>query len=450
MLSYMLPVEEKSQTSRNINLNLNLQNTTSTKLHTTPSDLDHDHHEHDDVDENTKLLSAEAADNYIATNYTSNRNGNLIKNGNSKINYNMNISLCNNNLINGNSTSNDNNNINNINNNHNFNNSNNVNAIIKNSDSLSNETRSADEKETDTEHSDSVATSENTVNNNVNDETSNNNGDSKKIIKMSKLGSKNVTLKRVSFGSSKGSMVETLIFETPTPLPEHAEREFFSSVNATTGGQETNGLNDSGIELQEELERSKVRVSFFQSSKPQQVSPPCSENTSLYYGDNYYNNNSLIDSFLHNSALSETDSRMTAVIPPDFNSTDSGWDNPFRPDGDLSREADEIVNMIKGGKPITPTGDQSLLANGTHVDDSHDANGTAVVDSAMTKLEASPLLSQQNGTKSPQKTTTVNGDATKDAPQTQVSNQTVPGPQSASHVVIDEKKKKGRACCVIQ
>ena len=37
-------------------------------------------------------------------------------------------------------------------------------------------------------------------------------------------------------------------------------------------------------------------------------------------------------------------------------STDSGWDNPFRPDGDLSREADEIVELIKGGKPITPTG----------------------------------------------------------------------------------------------
>jgi hypothetical protein len=31
-----------------------------------------------------------------------------------------------------------------------------------------------------------------------------------------------------------------------------------------------------------------------------------------------------------------------------FHSTDSGWDNPFRPDGDLSREADEIVNLIKG------------------------------------------------------------------------------------------------------
>lgn len=36
------------------------------------------------------------------------------------------------------------------------------------------------------------------------------------------------------------------------------------------------------------------------------------------------------------------------VISILFYSTDSGWDNPFRPDGDLSREADEIVNMIKG------------------------------------------------------------------------------------------------------
>jgi hypothetical protein len=51
-------------------------------------------------------------------------------------------------------------------------------------------------------------------------------------------------------------MVETLIFETPTPLPEHAEREFFSSTDPVTGGGDgkdtTNGLNDSSIELQEE------------------------------------------------------------------------------------------------------------------------------------------------------------------------------------------------------
>ena len=62
-------------------------------------------------------------------------------------------------------------------------------------------------------------------------------------------------LPRVSFGSSKGSMVETLVFETPTPLPEHAEREFGFPANKSTGGQCANsssGHDDSGIGLQEE------------------------------------------------------------------------------------------------------------------------------------------------------------------------------------------------------
>uniref|UniRef100_A0A336N3S2 CSON005941 protein n=1 Tax=Culicoides sonorensis TaxID=179676 RepID=A0A336N3S2_CULSO len=35
---------------------------------------------------------------------------------------------------------------------------------------------------------------------------------------------KKVTLKRVSFGSSKGSMVETVVYETPTPVSEYPER----------------------------------------------------------------------------------------------------------------------------------------------------------------------------------------------------------------------------------
>lgn len=47
-------------------------------------------------------------------------------------------------------------------------------------------------------------------------------------------------------------MVETLIFETPTPLPEHAEREFFPSTDKSETETNENGLDDSGIELQEE------------------------------------------------------------------------------------------------------------------------------------------------------------------------------------------------------
>uniref|UniRef100_A0A1B0AEF9 Uncharacterized protein n=1 Tax=Glossina pallidipes TaxID=7398 RepID=A0A1B0AEF9_GLOPL len=61
----------------------------------------------------------------------------------------------------------------------------------------------------------------------------------------------------VSFGSSKGSMVETLVFETPTPLSEHVEPNFgFGS----DGDRRTPAYNmhakinmeDSGIEVQED------------------------------------------------------------------------------------------------------------------------------------------------------------------------------------------------------
>lgn len=154
MLSYMLPVEEKSsQNTRNLSLNLNLQNTTQS--HTSP-DADQ-HYNVDIIDENTQLLAVERQD-YMQVKL--NGNGNLITKGE---NYNMNITnnnLCNNSLI---GTSHSNNN-----------------SIIKNSDCRVN----VDDE--------SGANNENSVNNN--DET--NTQSDKKIVKMTKLGSKSVTLKR--------------------------------------------------------------------------------------------------------------------------------------------------------------------------------------------------------------------------------------------------------------
>jgi hypothetical protein len=47
-------------------------------------------------------------------------------------------------------------------------------------------------------------------------------------------------------------MVETLIFETPTPLPEHAEKEFFSSTIHNAPESQENGLDDSGIGIEQE------------------------------------------------------------------------------------------------------------------------------------------------------------------------------------------------------
>ncbi|WP_407809546.1 hypothetical protein, partial [Staphylococcus aureus] len=53
--------------------------------------------------------------------------------------------------------------------------------------------------------------------------------------------------------------------------------------------------------------------------------------------------------------------------PPKYQhraSTDSGVDNPFRPDGELSKEVENIVITIKDGKPIVEEVIQPQ-ANGT-------------------------------------------------------------------------------------
>ena len=57
------------------------------------------------------------------------------------------------------------------------------------------------------------------------------------------------------------------------------------------------------------LERSRVKVTFFQSIKPQQISPPNIEHQ-FCFGDNFFNNNSLIDSFLN-----ESENKMSTAIP---------------------------------------------------------------------------------------------------------------------------------------
>lgn len=131
---------------------------------------------------------------------------------------------------------------------------------------------------------------------------------------------------------------------------------------------------------------------------------------------------------------------MTAALMPDYKrnlSIDDGSENPFRPDGELSKEADEIVNLIKGGNLTTP-----LTENHPQIIDVQD--GAAVVKEA-TKLDASSP--KKNGSRNHQNENS-NGEAI--AETNQVSNQTVPGPQSATSVVIEEKKKKKNNCCVIQ
>ncbi|XP_011697172.1 PREDICTED: uncharacterized protein LOC105455502 [Wasmannia auropunctata] len=142
-------------------------------------------------------------------------------------------------------------------------------------------------------------------------------------------------------------------------------------------------------------------------------------------------------------------------VPKDTNdgneSTDSGWDNPFRPDGDLSREADEIVELIKGGKPITPTPGQNAPP----------------LPGCDGKSDSSPLLKSGNCHSSP-RPGQENGSARSGTPSkagqpvnekvgasrtatVEVARMTAQGPGDASQVEhVTLKKKPKCKCCVLQ
>jgi hypothetical protein len=128
-------------------------------------------------------------------------------------------------------------------------------------------------------------------------------------------------------------------------------------------------------------------------------------------------------------------------------STDSGWDNPFRPDGDLSREADEIVEMIKGGKPITPT-------PGSTAPELPSVEENGVV-SERTGLLGKEVGERQEGSPPKAKkeppingTPLTNGDGPAQV-EPQRSTLLAPSdPSQVEHVTL--KKKPKCKCCVIQ
>lgn len=124
-------------------------------------------------------------------------------------------------------------------------------------------------------------------------------------------------------------------------------------------------------------------------------------------------------------------------------STDSGWDNPFRPDGDLSREADEIVGLIKEGKPITPTS-----VNGS-VKITVDERDGAIAVQAKPQLAAAPPTSATTTASSPKKGT--NGTANCEKAGVVEVQRTIVSPSTGGEVepVIIKKKPKCK-CCVIQ
>lgn len=237
-------------------------------------------------------------------------------------------------------------------------------------------------------------------------------------------GGKHQSLKRVSFGSSKGSMVETLIFESPvqeetepSPVPENVVlNPFPEDVDQT------------------EAEREKVRVTFFQQSKPQEVDLP--DEPVLFH-----------DTDLMMAATVASMNESNHIVYNRTESTESGWENPFRPGGELSKEADEIVELIKGGKPITP-GTTPTIPNATdHLDGTNQNNVEPITQSPKKSgaLNAAAPKSANGNVKNDAKNSASSPGAV------DVQRGTIKPDGDASqveHVTI--KKKPKCKCCVIQ
>ncbi|ODM97580.1 hypothetical protein Ocin01_09099 [Orchesella cincta] len=109
-----------------------------------------------------------------------------------------------------------------------------------------------------------------------------------------------------------------------------------------------------------------------------------------------------------------------------------GWDNPFRPDGDLSKEADQIVELIKEGKPIN---DETLRSKSPSV---NETMNTSTSIPTQNQLNASPKGKEVNGSATNGTSGPVDIQHTVVTPAAQAGQ--------VEHVVL--KKKKG--CCVIQ
>ncbi|XP_054153025.1 uncharacterized protein LOC128951778 [Oppia nitens] len=121
--------------------------------------------------------------------------------------------------------------------------------------------------------------------------------------------------------------------------------------------------------------------------------------------------------------------RRVAFVDVDHNHVmnDSGVDNPFRPGSELSREADIIVNLIKEGKPITPTKETVDSPNGFNA-----INGKK----DMNLLEKSP---EMNGTPKSRTPAVV-----------EVQHSLIIPPQESKQVAEEVNLKKKRKCCTIQ
>lgn len=126
---------------------------------------------------------------------------------------------------------------------------------------------------------------------------------------------------------------------------------------------------------------------------------------------------------------------------------DNGVDNPFRPGSELSKEADIIVNLIKEGKPITPTKETaelpSIASNGTN--SANATNGANGLNGGINEMNGKKEMSALE--KSPDMNGTPKSGA---ATVVEVQHGIVVPPNDGKQVVEEINIKKRRKCCAIQ
>ncbi|XP_045113035.1 uncharacterized protein LOC123505595 isoform X1 [Portunus trituberculatus] len=239
-------------------------------------------------------------------------------------------------------------------------------------------------------------------------------------------------LTRVSFGSSKGSMVETLIYDSPVGEEERIPEEEDTQVTSPSAFKDPVSQKFGTETGAQQKPASKVRVTFYESSRPLVVTSPEPSDLDLYSPD------LLMASPPADPAMPGFDRQL---------STESGRDNPFRPGGDISKEADQIVEAIKSGRPLlTPDTTDTPTAP------------TPTTDAQIIPTQAPTSLQAQSPPESPISkggNAGVNGSTPAEAPQSnsgtvEVKHVTVT-PSDQGHVErVVIKKKNKCSCCVIQ
>jgi hypothetical protein len=129
----------------------------------------------------------------------------------------------------------------------------------------------------------------------------------------------------------------------------------------------------------------------------------------------------------------------------------SSFENPFRPGGELSREADNIIRLIRAGKPITPTSPTKEFANTLPNGSSSNYKSQNV-----NALQSSPHHSSPSS-KQPKKAATKSPEMKPNKPyikpkpgEVEVKRSTIPRTEAPKADIVNIKQKSKCRCCVVQ